>query len=147
GYSAGFADKTVGQNKAVTVSGVKLSGSDAGNYTVSQPTALTASTTTKGLTVSAITADDKVYDGNTSATLDTSHAALNGVVSGDTVSLDATAASGQFADKAVGQNKTVQVSGLKIGGSDAANYSLSQPTTTASITARTLTVSATGVNK
>src|SRR5207249_5125892 len=47
GYSASFATKTVGNGKAVTVLGVTLSGGDAGNYTVSQPTGLTANITAK----------------------------------------------------------------------------------------------------
>src|SRR2546426_11844105 len=42
GYSATFTDKTVANGKAVTVLGVALSGADAGNYTVSQPSGLTA---------------------------------------------------------------------------------------------------------
>src|SRR5205814_5944404 len=52
GYSASFATKTVGNGKAVTVIGVALSGGDAGNYTVSQPSGLTADITAKNLTIS-----------------------------------------------------------------------------------------------
>jgi len=39
---ASFANKNVGNGKAVTVSGVTLSGGDAGNYSVSQPSGLMA---------------------------------------------------------------------------------------------------------
>jgi hypothetical protein len=145
-YSANFADKNVGAGKPVTVTGVALSGTDAGNYILTQPTT-TANIATKPLTVSGITAANKVYDGNTTATLNTGSAALVGVASGDTVSLSTSGAGGRFADKNVGAGKTVSVSGLTISGTDAGNYTLTQPTTTASITARTLTVSATGVNK
>src|SRR5207244_1085824 len=52
GYSASFATKTVGNGKAVTVLGVALSGGDAGNYTVSQPTGLTANIAAKNLIIS-----------------------------------------------------------------------------------------------
>ena len=38
GGSGAFADKKVGTNKAVTVSGYSLTGSDAGNYAIVQPT-------------------------------------------------------------------------------------------------------------
>ena len=38
GYAAVFASASVGTNKVVTVSGLALSGSAAGNYTVAQPT-------------------------------------------------------------------------------------------------------------
>ena len=65
GYSASFATKTVGTGKAVTVSSVTLSGGDAGNYTVSQPSGLTADITAKNLTISGAVANNKQYDGNT----------------------------------------------------------------------------------
>ncbi|MFQ5952158.1 MAG: beta strand repeat-containing protein, partial [Candidatus Omnitrophota bacterium] len=103
--------------------------------------------TAKGLTVTGITADNKVYDGNTTATLNAGSAALVGVVAGDTVTLGTGSAAGTFSDKNVAAGKTVQVSGLTVSGTDSSNYSLTQPTTTADITARTLTVTATGVDK
>jgi hypothetical protein len=68
-------------------------------------------------------------------------------VSTDTVSLNTTGVSGTFSDKNVGTNKTVQISGLTLGGTDASNYNLIQPSTTASIMQRTLKVSATAANK
>src|SRR5207253_4054349 len=53
-----------------------------------------------------------------------------------------------FADKNVASGKTVTVSGISISGTDAANYTFNTTaTTTADITARTLHVTATGVNK
>src|SRR5207247_9504305 len=64
----------------------------------------------------------------------------------DTVSTSNGSAS--FADKNVGTAKNVSVSGIAISGTDAANYTANTTTTaTADITARALTVSATGVNK
>ena len=62
-----------------------------------------------------------------------SGAALVGVVAGDTVTLDTSSATGTFATAAVGTGKTVTVAGLTIGGADAGNYTLTQPTTTADI--------------
>src|SRR5207253_5198030 len=50
-YSATFATKTVANGKPVTVLGVTLAGTDAGNYTVSQPSGLTANITAKNLTI------------------------------------------------------------------------------------------------
>src|SRR5204863_184029 len=92
-YSASFANKNVGTSKPVTVTDVALGGGDAGNYTVSQPTGLTANITAKSLTVS-FAANSKVYDGNRTATIKTTPApSLVGVVSGDTVSLDGSSAS------------------------------------------------------
>jgi hypothetical protein len=43
--SGAFADKNVGTGKAVTVTGFTLTGTDAGNYSVLQPTGLTANIT------------------------------------------------------------------------------------------------------
>jgi hypothetical protein len=67
------------------------------------------------------------------------------VISGDTVNLNKTGATGAFADKNVGTAKVVTVSGLALTGADAGNYLVTQPTATANITARDLTVSADGV--
>ena len=60
-YTANFNNKNVGTAKPVTVSGVTLSGGDAGNYTVSQPSGLAADITAKNLTISGAVAQNKVY--------------------------------------------------------------------------------------
>jgi hypothetical protein len=99
------------------------------------------------LTVSGITASNKVYNASTAATLNTSIAVLNGVLSGDNVVLGTTGALGTFSDKNAGTNKTVSVSGLTISGTNVANYSLTQPAATATITVAGLTVTAKGVSK
>jgi hypothetical protein len=127
-----FADKKVGTAKVVSVSGLALLGADAAKYTLTQPTT-NADITPASLTVTGITASDKVYNGDTTATLNTAGAALVGVISGDDVSLDTSSAAGSFSDANVGTSKTVQVSGLNTSGADAANYALTQPTTTANI--------------
>ncbi len=141
GASGSFATKTAGTGKTVTVAGIALAGADAGNYTVTQPSGLTADITAKTLTVTGAAAQNKTYDGTTTATLDLSGASLTGVVAGDTVTLDGSAATGSFATKTVAAGKTVTVAGLTLSGADAANYTLTQPTTTANITAKALTVS------
>src|SRR5206468_5488950 len=51
--SSTFADNTAANGKPVTVLGVTLSGTDAGNYTVSQPSGLTANITPRPITVKA----------------------------------------------------------------------------------------------
>src|SRR5204863_2051404 len=118
------------------------SGTDAGNYALQNTTASTTANITKRyLTVSA-TGVNKVYDGNTTATV----TLADNRVSGDVFTDSYTSAS--FADKTVSTGKTVSVSGISISGADAANYTFNTTaSTTASITARALTVSATGVNK
>ena len=94
------------------------------------------------LHVTGITADNKVYNGNTSAVLNTGNAELVGVEPGDTVQLVVSGAIGTFADADVADGITVIVSGLTITGGDALNYTLTQPTTTANITPKPITVTA-----
>jgi filamentous hemagglutinin family protein len=133
-----FATKDVGANKTVQLSNVALvSGTGlASNYTFAQPSGVTASITQKALTVSGITAANKVYDGGTSATVDASQAVLTGLVNGDTVT---TAATGTFADKDAGTGKTVNLSSTH-GGADVGNYTITdQASTTAAITPKALT--------
>jgi Bacterial Ig-like domain (group 3)/YDG domain/Concanavalin A-like lectin/glucanases superfamily/Domain of unknown function (DUF2341) len=134
GTAAGtFATKTVAVGKTITVSGLTLSGADSANYTLIQPS-LTANITAASLTVTGVTASNKVYDGNTTATVSTNGSALAGIIGADVVTLTGTAA-GTFANNTVATGKTVTLSGLAINGTDSGNYSLTQPTTTANITA------------
>ena len=121
---------------------VSLSGDTLGNYqlssgTVSVPAAITA----KDVTVSGITAADKVYDGKTAATPGTGSAVLDGKLSADSLSLTV---SGTFDTAEAGQNKTVSLH-IDLTGSDAGNYRLSsgtQTTATASISPAPVTISA-----
>lgn len=93
------------------------------------------------LTISGITASNKMYDTTTNATIDTSAASLAGVLGTDDVSLDSSKATANFADKNAGTGKIVTVSGLVLTGSAVANYTLIQPTTTADITPSPVLVS------
>jgi hypothetical protein len=88
------------------------------------------------LTVVGITAQNKVYDGTVVATLNLAGAMAIGVVNGDDVTVDATGVAGAFSDAEVGTGKLVTVSGLTLIGADAGKYMLTQPTTTADITAQ-----------
>jgi hypothetical protein len=74
--------------------------------------------------------------------LDFSSAGLSGVLGGDDVTLVTGSAAGAFATSTVGTGKTVTVSGITLSGADSGNYTLTQPTTTADITAVQLTVTA-----
>jgi hypothetical protein len=133
-----FADKNVGAGKAVTVSGYTISGADAGNYALAQPTGLTASITQLTLNLTGVTAASKTYDAQTDATIS---GGVIAPISGDAVTLVTSGVSGFFADKNVGTSKSLTISGYAITGGDAANYSLVQPTgVTADITARSLAV-------
>ncbi len=142
---AAFTSTTAGTGKTVGLTASStLGGSSAGNYTLSltgAPTA-TAAITAKTLTVTgSFTASTKTYDGTLAASVATNSLTLFGIVSGDTVTLTPVAA---FANTSVGTGKTVSLTATStLGGSSAGNYTLSltgAPTTTASITAKTLTV-------
>jgi aspartate carbamoyltransferase regulatory subunit len=141
-----FDTKNVGTAKVVTVSGLTLSGTDIASYTLIQPE-ITANITTRPLTVTGISADNKVYDGSTAAVLNFSSAVLAGKVGSDNVMLNTESASGVFDTKNVGTAKAVTISEPNLSGPDAGNYTLVQPEITTNITTRPLTVSASGVNK
>lgn len=100
----------------------------------------------KPVTVTGITAADKVYNGDTSATLVTDKAAISGTVGDDVVTINADNAAGTFDTKNVGNGKTVTISGLALSGEDAANYTLATVTATGNITAKELTADVSGVS-
>ncbi len=129
GNVTGFVDKNVGTNKAVTYSGFGLSGADAGNYLLSTGSASsTASITPKAVTVSGLTAANKVYDGTTAATVNHGGVSFSGLVAGDTVTASGT--TGTFADAAIGPDKPVILANTIYGGADAGNYVYTDQTST-----------------
>ncbi len=141
--SAEFLNKNVGTNKAVTVANISLNGTDAGNYVIQNLVAsTTANITQKALTITGITAENKVYNGTTAAVVNVS--AVNstslvgmGLVTGDNLTLSAT---GAFTDKNAGDGKTVNLTST-YAGADVGNYLItSQANTTANITQKTLTI-------
>jgi len=153
GLSGTFADKNVGNAKAITVSNAMLvdgaNGGLASNYTVATPAGLSANVTQAIISsISNITTLDKVYNGSTAAALSTSGATFNGMMLGDSLALNATTTT--FANKNVGNGKSVAVSGITLGGADAGNYTLTSTTasTTGNITPKALTITGmSAVNK
>jgi hypothetical protein len=141
-FAETYDTKDVGTGKTLTPAGSVSDGNSGANYDVTFVPASDGAITPATLTVSGITANDKVYDATTDATLNTGGGSLVGVFGGDTVSLDATGATGAFGDANVGSGKTVTVSGLALTGADADDYTLTQPTTTANITQAPLTITA-----
>jgi gliding motility-associated-like protein len=93
----------------------------------------------KDLTLTGFTVDNKVYDGNTVATV-TGSPSILGVEGTDDVSLTGTAVY-TFADKNVANDIEVTLSGLSISGTNSGNYNLVLPTTLkANITKASLTI-------
>jgi filamentous hemagglutinin family protein len=140
-----FASANVGTGIAVTAN-YSIDNTNANNYTITQPTGLSANITAKALTVSGASAANKTYDGNNTATLSGS---LVGVISGDTVTLSQ---AGTFASANAGTAIAVTASD-SLGGASTGNYTLTQPTglsadinkANATITASSGTVTYTGV--
>ncbi|NMY49245.1 YDG domain-containing protein [Pseudomonas sp. WS 5027] len=138
-----YADKHAGVGKAVTVAAVTLSNGSglAQNYRLSQPAGLSGDISKAVISgISGLIADSKVYNGNTSASLNPLGATINGKVSGDDVVL--AGAAGQFTDKNAGNGKTVLISNITLSGSDLGNYTFvnNTATTTASITPKALAI-------
>src|SRR5690606_10173468 len=73
GMTGTFGDKNAGIGKTVTVTGTTLgnggNGGLASNYTISNPVGLRADITPKALTITGMSAVNKVYDGNTKASV------------------------------------------------------------------------------
>ncbi|GLQ89873.1 YDG domain-containing protein [Dyella flagellata] len=143
--SGTFAQSNVGNGIGVTASGFSISGSASSNYALQPIAGLAANITPKALTINGVTASNKVYDGTTSDTLNTGSAALVGVYSGDTVALVSSGAGGTFSTANVGNNLGVSIGGFTLGGAQAGNYTVTQPSGfTANITPATLTATITG---
>ncbi|OTG66601.1 YDG domain-containing protein [Acinetobacter silvestris] len=121
GATGTFSDKNAGTGKTVTISGISLSGADAGNYNLVNNTASsTADISKANLNIGGITANNKTYDGKNTATLNTDGATFNGIIAGDDLTL--TGATGTFSDKNAGTGKTVTINGISLSGADTGNY-------------------------
>ncbi|MCE5265651.1 MAG: YDG domain-containing protein, partial [Deltaproteobacteria bacterium] len=147
GAAGTFADKNAGAGKAVTVTGLSLSGADAGNYTVSDASNATADINPKALTLAA-TAADKTYDGNANANV--TGYGLSGFVGTETVTAGST--SSLFDNKNAGTGKSVTISGITLANGEngglASNYAVDGTTTaTADIDPKALTLAATAASK
>ena len=98
------------------------------------------------LSVTGITAQDKVYDGTAGATLNLEAALLEGVLDGDDVVLVTAGAVGAFTDADAGEDKPVTVTGLSLSGEQSVNYTLAEVVLAADITAAELTISSLAAN-
>ena len=138
-----YADKNAAADKAVTFDGLTLTGTGAGNYTLNK-TALTGTgtITKRALTLGAVAAQTKTYDGNTLADASKFGAALNNAVAGDSVTATATGAA--YNDKNVTAANRIDYTGVALSGADAGNYSLAATAAqgAGTITPRDLTLTA-----
>ncbi|NDA27117.1 MAG: filamentous hemagglutinin, partial [Verrucomicrobia bacterium] len=134
-----FADALVGANKPVAVTGATLTGADAANYALDANLPVTGEITKRRLVLSGAAAQDKFYDGTTTATL--SGGVLTGIVGGEDVRFSANPTA-NFTTNTVGTNIPVAVNlnagivalstggggGATLTGTNAGNYLVIQPT-------------------
>lgn len=139
--SSTFANANVGNAKVVTATGLTLSGSAAANYALSSVSATSSANITPVTVAPSVSAENKVYDGNTSATTSCS---LSGVLPADSANVSCAASAANFDNKHVGITKPVNAIGISLSGSAAGNYELNSINfdTSADITARSITVTA-----
>jgi len=115
-----FADANAAPAKPITITGYTA---PSANYSVSQPTGLTAEITPLALTVTGSTVTTRAYNTTEAATI--TGATLVGVISPDVVTI--ATSTGTFATANAGTGISVTAN-LTLGGTNAGNYSIIQPT-------------------
>ena len=128
----------VGTGKAVVVN-FEVGGATVANYEL--PTGQTfadGEIVPRSVPVTGFVAESKVYDGTISAVV-TGSPQFSGVLPGETITVSGVPTA-RFVDKHAGSGKPVIVTGLAVGGPDAASYSLEILPVWADITPKTITV-------
>ena len=144
-----FQQQRCGTATTITESGLSLTGTGNGNYTLTAPT-LSATITPKALSYTGISANNKTADGGTAATFSGSAAALSAEAAGggstsdgkpytgDTVSFLTGTLTGTFASASAGTGIAVTLTGgVTLSGAQSGDYSVGSPSPalTANITA------------
>ena len=138
-----YSDKNAAADKAVTFGGLTLTGTGAGNYVLNRTSLAGIGTISRrALTLGAVAAQTKTYDGNTLADASKFGAVLAGAVAGDRVTATATGAT--YNDKNVAGASRINYTGIGLVGADAGNYTLAVTTAqgAGSVTHRDLTLTA-----
>jgi len=152
GYRATFATSNVNSNVTVTVTGLTLTGGSSANYILVQP-AFTASITPAPVTIiSGLTVNPVTYGALTgldAAFLSITNIVLEGVLAQDTnsVFLETNGYQAYFTETNANPDVPVTVSGLTLGGGEATNYYLIEPSPLGTIFPATLTYSATATSQ
>ncbi|WP_219928742.1 YDG domain-containing protein [Flavobacterium pallidum] len=138
--TANFVSPVVGTGITVNATGYGLTGTAAGNYSLTQPAGLSANITVKTLTLTGFAFNNKTYDGNNTISI-TGTPALSGIIGSEDVSLSGTLTA-SFPSAAVGANYSISITGLSLAGTDSGNYTLDTTGHTASIAPAILTYTA-----
>ena len=131
---AAFADKNVGTGKTVTFTPNALNSTNY-EFEADLTMTFTADITAKELTVTGLTATDRVYNGE--RTVELTGGALTGVISGDDVSADMPTSGTVESADASEMPKDVTFGAITLTGTDAGNYTLTQPAVTVTISKAT----------
>ena len=146
----GFVNGDVEADLDTPVSISRVTGENVGTYTITPAAATDLNYTvsfitntfaiTAGTLTLTVNANNKNYDGTTTATTGT--ASLNGTEAGDDVSIDSVPSAFNFVTENVGTGITVTATGnYTITGTDAGNYAVTQPTNlSANISEKELTI-------
>jgi hypothetical protein len=132
--SYSFDAAGVGAGRTITASGFTLGGASSGNYSLDQPSGLSADITPKSISITAPTLATRAFDGTTNPgalTIGT----LSGLVGSETLTVSGAAANYPSAD--VGTYEGIVITytlGDGTNGGLAANYSLATGTATGLIT-------------
>ena len=120
--SGQFSTAGAGSAKPVLAVASSLGGAAAANYSlVTASQTGSASISQRPLSLASVAVADKVYDGNTAATV--TNWSLSNVVEGDQVQV--LAGTGRFSTAGAGTAKPVLAIASSLGGADAGNYRLS----------------------
>ncbi len=160
GATADFASANVARNldgdvidQTVTASGFDLDGTTAGNYSLVMDDTDEAKITPKSIDGS-FTADDKTYDGDDNAVIDTSSIDATDIVGTEDVTLDDSSAGADFASVDVARDgggvvidQVVTSHDFALDGADSDNYSLAMATDNAMINPKDLDGTFTAADK
>jgi filamentous hemagglutinin family protein len=128
-----FASANAGSNLGVAVTGLALSGSAASNYSLAQPTGLTASISQAPLTITLTGNPTKTYNGTTTAVVSNSDFNISGLVAGQSLAVTQNANAEYATPNAannIGLTVTLEPSDFSVGsGTSLANYSFSRTVT------------------
>ena len=125
-----FANKNVGIGKLVTFTPDALNSTNY-EFETGLTKTFTADITAKELTVTGLKATDRAYDGTKDVTL--TGGALTGVISSDDVSADMPKSGKVESADASATAKPVNYDTITLTGTDAGNYTLTQPTVSVTI--------------
>ena len=122
-------DANVGDGKAVSTS-IVLTGTKAGNYTLTQPSGITVDIAKAALTVTGATVSDKDYDGNSDATV--TDVTFGGLAAGEALAINVDyTATGAFPSANIASDAAVTINVTLNSTALANNYTVSGPGTAA----------------